>query len=210
MLKPTGKEIFTVGDDYYLGLKPYFELTGLAYKITPQRNANGRERVNTEVMYDNMMHKFKFGNMNMPGIYIDENLMRMCRHHRMMFADLAEALYREGKRDQVREVLDYSEQMLPEYNIPYDYTSASMASLYYLLGTEEDKAKATEMMTKVADNSVEYIIWGDSLSKEQRKAAQNVLNHQTAVLGYALQQMERNGQRDLVEEYYPIYASHAQ
>ena len=60
----------TVGDDYYLGLRPYFECTGLAYRITPTRSRDGRERYNTDLMYDNMMNKFAYGNMNIPGIYI--------------------------------------------------------------------------------------------------------------------------------------------
>ena len=29
-------------------------------------------------MYDNLMNKFKFGGIDKPGIYIDENAMRMC------------------------------------------------------------------------------------------------------------------------------------
>ncbi len=200
----------TVGDSYYLGLRPYFELTGMAYRISPHKSPSGRERVDTEAMYDNMMHKFRYGNMNKPGIYIDENLMRMCRHHRMMFAQLAEELYYKGERDKVREVLDYAEEMLPEYNINYDYTSASMASLYYALGTDEDKAKATHIMTAVADNCVEYLHWGDQLDKEQRRAAQSTLQHYQAVLGYVLQQMERRGEEAIVDRYYPVYAAHAQ
>ena len=54
----------TVGNDYYLGLEPWMELTGLAYRITPTRSRDGQPRVNTEQMYENMMHKFKYGNMN--------------------------------------------------------------------------------------------------------------------------------------------------
>ena len=200
----------TVGNDYYLGLNPYFELTGLAYRVTPERSRDGRERVNVEKMYDNMMHKFAYGNMNIPGIYIDENLMRMCRTHRMMFMQLAEALYYNGEPEKVREVLDYSEQMLPGYNIPYDYTSASMATLYYQLGTDEDIEKANAIMTKVAENCVEYLRWGDSLGKQQRKAAQQVLGHQQAVLGFVLQNLERRQQRDLLNQYYPIYREYAQ
>ena len=199
----------TVGDDYYLGLRPYFELTGMAYRITPTRSKDGRERINTEAMYDNMMHKFRFGNMNILGIYIDENLMRMCRHHRMMFAQLAEALYMERQYDKCREVLDYAEEMLPQYNIPYDYTSATMAALYYALQTKEDEAKATAMLKAVADNDVEYIAWGDSLDKDQRKAAQSTIQHHVAVLGYVLQQLDRHHQDELVDIYYPVYASHA-
>ena len=205
----------TIGNDYHLGLDPYLELTGLAYRITPERSADGRPRVNTEVMYDNMLHKFKYGNMNVPGIYIDENTMRMCRTHRMMFMELAEALYNEGKYDKCLEVLDFAEEMLPGYNIPYDYTSATMASYYYRLG-EMDKANA--VMTKVADNCVEYMEWGasllkeqraSSLPKEQRASSQSMLGYQMTVLGYVLQNFERYEQKELFNYYYDIYAQYA-
>ena len=198
----------TVGGDYYLGLEPYFELTGLAYQVTPRRSRDGHPRVNTEKMYENMMHKFQYGNMNIPGIYIDENLMRMCRTHRMMFMELAEALFREGQRDKAREVLDYAEQMLPGYNIPYDYTSASMASIYYALGTDEDKAKANDIMDRVANNCAEYIAWGNQLSKQRRAAALSSINHHGAVLGFVLQNLERYHQEELLDKYYDIYAAH--
>lgn len=196
----------TVGNDYYLGLEPYFELVGMAYRITPTRSKDGQPRVNTEVMYDNMMHKFAYGNMNYPGIYIDENLMRMCRTHRMMFMQLAEALFNEGQRDKAREVLDYAEEVLPGYNLSYDYTSASMASIYYALG---DTDKANAIMTKVAQNSAEYIQWGASLSKAQRAGAQSTIGHQAAVLGFVLQNWERYHQQDLFDQYYPVYLQYA-
>ena len=196
----------TIGNDYHLGLDPYLELTGLAYRITPERSKDGRPRVNTELMYDNMLHKFKYGNMNVPGIYIDENTMRMCRTHRMMFLELIEALYEEGKRDKCLEVLDFAEEMLPGYNIPYDYTSATMAVYYYQLG-EMDKANA--IMTKVADTCVEYLHWGNSLEKAQRASSQSTLGHQMAVLSYVLQNLERYQQKELFNHYYDIYAQYA-
>ena len=114
-----------------------------------------------------MMHKFKFGNMNIPGIYIDENLMRMCRTHRMMFAQLAEQLIRENKKALALEVLDYSEQQLPGFNIPYDYTSASMAAMYFMLH-EDDKALA--IMDNVANTCIEYMRFAASLDRQQRAA----------------------------------------
>ncbi len=194
--------VVTAGNDYYMGLEPYMELTGMAYRITPTRSADGQVRVNTEVMYDNMMHKFEYGNMNMPGIYIDENLMRMCRTHRSMFSLLAESLYKEGQYDKCREVLDYAEEMLPQYNIPYDYTSASMAVLYYNLG---DMDKANAMMDAIAQTCTEYIQWGSSLDKTHRVSVQSTISHHAAVLGYVLQNMDRNGQSELVEKYYPMY-----
>lgn len=196
----------TVGNDYYLGLEKYFALTGLAYQVTPVASADGQPRVDTEKMYDNMMHKFRYGNMNQQGIYIDENLMRMCRTHRMMFAQLAEALIKEGDEERAVEVLDYAEQMLPEYNIPYDYTSATMAIDYYICGETE---KANRMMDKVAQNSVEYLRWGASLDRQTQKAMQPTLGHHAAVLGYVLQNLERQHQNELFEKYFALYQQYA-
>jgi hypothetical protein len=157
-------------------------------------------------MYDNMLHHFKYGNMNVPGIYIDENTMRMCRTHRMMFMELIEALYNEGKYDKCLEVLDFAETVLPGYNVPYDYTSATMASFYYQLG-EKDKANA--IMTAVADNCAEYLLWGGSLPKEHRVSAQSTLQHHMAVLSYVLQYFERYQQKELFNQYYDIYVQYA-
>ncbi len=196
----------TIGSDYHLGLDPYLELTGMAYRITPERSADGRPRVNTEVMYDNMLHKFKYGNMNVPGIYIDENTMRMCRTHRMMFVELIEALYDEGKYDKCLEVLDFAEKMLPGYNIPYDYTSATMAAYYYQLGEIE---KGNAIMEKVAENCAEYLAWGASLAKEQRSSSQSTIGQQMAILGYVLQNFERYEQKELFNHYYDVYVQYA-
>ena len=195
----------TVGNDYYLGLEPYMELTGLAYRITPVRSRDGQPRVNTEKMYDNMMHKFQFGNMNIPGIYIDENLMRMCRTHRMMFAQLAEQLIRENQREKALEVLNYSEEQLPGYNIPYDYTSASMASMYFLLHEDE---KAVAIMDNVAQTCVEYLRFAASLDRGKKRSMDSTTSREGAILGYVLQTCERYGQNELVEKYYGDYAAY--
>jgi hypothetical protein len=196
----------TVGNDYYLGLEPWLELTGLTYQITPTRSADGQPRVNTEKMYENMLHKFQYGNMNIPGIYIDENLMRMCRTHRMMFAQLAEQLLRENQREKALEVLDYAEQQLPGYNIPYDYTSATMAGLYFILKEDE---KAVAIMDNVANTCAEYIRFAHSLNKRQQEVMESTIGRQAAILSYVLQTCERYGHRELVEKYYADYAAYA-
>ena len=196
----------TIGEDYHLGLNPYLELTGMAYRITPELSKDGKPRVNTEVMYDNMLHKFKYGNMNVPGIYIDENTMRMCRTHRMMFCQLAEALYYEGKRDKALEVLDYAEEMLPGYNVPYDYTSGTMAALYYAM---DEMEKGNAIMAVLADNCVEYMEWGASLSAPERKAAQSTLGHYSAVLGFVLNNLQRFEQKELFNKYFALYNQYA-
>ena len=200
-------------DSYYLGLKPYFEMTGLAYRITPTRSADGQPRVNTEVMYDNMMHKFKFGNLDYPSVYVDENLHRMCHTHRMMFLELAEALYKEQQVDKAREVLNYSLKVLPTYNISFastDYTSCGYAQLFYSLGSEEDIEMANTIIRELAANCVEYLEWGASLKKDLYEAVETTLGHQSAILGYVLQLADRYKQHEILDEYYPLYVKYVQ
>ncbi|MCQ2345840.1 MAG: DUF2723 domain-containing protein [Paludibacteraceae bacterium] len=205
----------TVGHDYYLGLEPYFECTGLAYRVTPVRSKDGRERYNSEIMYDNLMHNFVYGNMNYPGIYIDENLMRMCDTHRMMFMYLAETLINEHKNDSAREVLDYAEVVLPECNVPYGYSSSSMytglsiGSMYYVLGNEEDIAKGNHIMQVIGDNLVEYFEWTDTLTREQRRSLKQGLQQNISLFGYLLQNLERYGQKELFDMYYTRYIEYA-
>jgi len=196
----------TVGNDYYLGLEPYMELTGLAYRITPTRSRDGQPRVNSEKMYENLMHQFKYGNMNIPGIYIDENLMRMCRTHRMMFAQLAEQLIRENQRDKALEVLDYAEEMLPGYNVPYDYTSASMAQMYFMLHQDD---KAVAILENVANTCVEYLHFAESLNRRQRESMENTTDREAAILGYVLQTLDRYDQTEIVDKYYADYVRYA-
>jgi len=196
----------TVGGDYYQGLEKYFELTGMAYQITPVASADGQPRVNTDLMYDNMMHKFAYGNMNQPGIYIDENLARMCRTHRMMFSTLAEALIREGKRDRAMEVLDYAEEVLPGYNLSYDYTSANMAAYYYFLDAKE---KATPIMDAVADGCVQYLAWGTKLRPAMRKSLQSTLGQKMAILNYVIHQAEAHKDAAIVDKYRPLFEQYS-
>jgi hypothetical protein len=103
-------------------------------------------------------------------------------------------------------VLDYADEMLPPYNIPYDYTSASMASIYYALGENE---KAGKIMRAVAENCKEYLVWGASLKREQRKSVQRTMQQNQAILGYVLQNLNHYRQDELLDEFEPVYQQYA-
>ena len=188
----------TVGNSYYQGLEPYFELTGLAYQVTPVKSKDGQPRINVEEMYDNMMHKFRYGNVAMEGIYLEENTLRMCRTHRMMFAQLADELLVQGDKVRAEEVLDYAEEVLPGYNVPYDYTSATMGINYYRLGQFE---KGNVILDKVADNCTQYLRWTSDLRPDQRRSCQSTINHDLAVLNFVLNNADRYEQNEIVDKY---------
>ena len=156
----------TVGDKYYPDVNKYLQLEGLCYRLVPIDNGTQRNRVDTETMYDNMMHKFKFGGIENPNVYIDENIMRMCRTHRMMFAYLADALIGEGQTDKAVEVLDYAAKVIPHETVPYEAVAAMMAGSYYELG---ETAKGDDIMDKVLTGLYQNLDWAASLPADDRK-----------------------------------------
>lgn len=89
----------SVGKESFTGLNDYLQLEGMAYRIVPVKKHPFMvgERVNTDQMYENMLHKFKWGGIaENPNIYMDENNLRMTSTLRLMFLRLVEALTMEA------------------------------------------------------------------------------------------------------------------
>ncbi|WP_163715816.1 glycosyltransferase family 117 protein [Mangrovibacterium lignilyticum] len=130
----------TVGRDKYMGLQDYFQLEGFAYRFTPVKTpSNGMYigTINTNTMYENMMETFKWGNMNNPNVYIDENNQRMMINIRNNFNRLAESLIKENKNDSAIQVLDKELELIPNTVVPYNYFSQQTADNYFAAGAIE-------------------------------------------------------------------------
>ena len=129
----------TVGDDSYLNLQPYFQLEGLTYRIVPIRSPESRGgqnqtgRVNEKDMYNNMMNKFLFGNMNRTDVYLDQTNMNMTMNFRNNFSRLAETLMNVGKQDSAMAVLDKCIEEMPDKTIPYNVMMLRPTEIYYAL-----------------------------------------------------------------------------
>ena len=157
----------TVGTDNHLNLTNNFLQEGLAYRITPFDNVKLGRRMDTEKMYDNLMHKFKFGGIDNPDLYLDETVLRMCDTHRRMFVQLATQLIKENKPDKALEALEYCEKVIPGTTVRHDYiysSSKEMADNFVTLGKAE---KALDLYKQMADNSIEYAVWYLSLDENR-------------------------------------------
>jgi len=77
------------------------------------------------------MNKFRWGNMNDPKVYLDENNVRMLMNVRNSFVRLADGLVAEGKRDSAVVVLDRCNELVPNVKVPYNYFNMLMVESYY-------------------------------------------------------------------------------
>ncbi|UBD17054.1 glycosyltransferase family 117 protein [Bacteroides salyersiae] len=202
----------TVGRENQLGMDKHFIQEGLASRFTPFETKKLGTTVDSEKMYDNLMNKFKFGGIDKPGIYIDENVMRMCYTHRRVFAQLIEQLMKEGKKDKALATLDYAEKMIPAYNVPYDWQNGAvqMAEAYYQLGETE---KADKIMDALANKAIEYLTWYLSLDNSQFFVSSREFEYHIALLNEELKLMEKyksklsDNYSGKLDELYGMYVS---
>ena len=164
----------TLGGDLtnsnYAGLGDYLVLEGLAYRLTPfrhARTADGRPNlvIDSEKMYDNMMNRFKYGNVAAKNIYLDETVMRMCSTHRNMFILLVKQLLNEGKTDKARKALEKCKQVLPPENIPYDDYDTDVVTAWLGVGNTKE---ASRVALAIFGAAHDYLNWGNTLSDERQ------------------------------------------
>ena len=178
----------TTGNAAYIGLEKYFQLEGLAYRLVPfeGNSFDGQTGyVNTDIMYENLMTKFEYGNMDDPSVYMDENNRRMCMNLRNNFARLAEALFREGKKDKAVEVLDRCIATMPNENIPYNFFILPAVESYYKMGEYDKANEIVKILLTMYTQESDYYF---ALDNERFKQVKNEAQQAVSVL-YRLSQL---------------------
>ncbi len=177
----------TVGPSSYVSLGDYFELQGMAYRILPIRtkdteSAQGLGRVNLDVMYDNLMTKFRFRGLNDPNVFLGENTEKMVGNFRNSFFWLATAyLEAADKLEQklpqetrarekadpaikekidlytrrAREVIQYGAKSITEEAVPMSMSNLYLTAMVY--DRLNDKKAANEMLERARIRANEYL-----------------------------------------------------
>ncbi len=156
----------SIGSTNTLNLDEYFMLEGFAYRLVPYKTGTTSGLIDTDVMYDRLMNKMKWGNMNDPKINIDHTIERTTKilRIRKTFARLAIALNEEGKKDQANEVMARCRTIMPYNLYPMGYFDIDFAEAYYSIG---DSASGDEALRAIAEISIQELNFFFTLSDEQ-------------------------------------------
>ncbi len=198
----------TVASENYLNLDDYFQIHGLAYKIVPVKSNSTyyyRGGIDTKIMTDNMINKFKWGGIEDSSLYLDENILRMLSNFRNNFARLADALIEENKPDSAKAVLDKCMELMPNNIVRFDVFNLAIIEDYYRLG-EIDKANSIliQLSENVCDDLGYYTSIEDKfkncLSYEKR-LSMHILNELTKYSNLFDQKEQSNDLREKFEKY---------
>jgi len=172
----------TTGNEAYIGLTPYFQLEGLAYRLVPYKaqSYDGQTgEVHADIMFDNLINKFVWGGMEKGNIYMDENNRRMCMNFRNNFSRLAEEYHRLGKPEKAKQVLDHCVKVMPEQVVEYNYFMIAIAESYYKL---KDYKKGNEIVKSLINQYDEELRFFNSLKGEKRKTVQTEMDRSKYIL----------------------------
>lgn len=94
----------TVTPSNFLNLTPFLRQEGLAYRILPMKKPGINDNfdqfagnVDLDRMYDNLMNKFRFRNLDKEGVFYDENIIRMVSNYHNTFHRATSSFLREAR-----------------------------------------------------------------------------------------------------------------
>ena len=153
------------GGDYLSFLSDHLVLEGLAYRISPL--AKGKQ-VDVEKLYENIMHRFRYGNLKAQGIYVDEDVKRLANTHQLIMGILIDSLLQQGDTTRALAVCHKWQREMPQENVPYTDSALSMARCYYQ--TNHPK-QGDEIVNNLLRRSEEWLSWIESINPKRRSGS---------------------------------------
>lgn len=202
----------TVPSDNYIGLDKYLYNEGFAYRLLPLKpvaaDSASQERpelTNTDVMYTNMMTKFKWGNMKNAS-YLDPESLRMSFTIINHFNILAENLYKEGRIAEARKALLKCIEVVPDKNYSLNFTIRKyyMADLLYKV---KEPGKANELVSNTANYIEEQLNYLSAIAKTKENLNEREVQLGMYVMGEMVKLTQQNGQNELSKKLQASYSS---
>lgn len=213
--------VVSPGGEGDLGFSDYLEFDGFAYRIVPIKTARDpysldAGRVNTDVLYNNLMNKYRWSTMNDPKIYIDQNMNRtvvQVLRIRDMFSRLASELIKEGKFEKALKVQDKGMELVPISLYAPELMPYSMPPIvenYYKLGKKDKADKVAEEILNRSVKNLTFFFklapqYGNQLGIEKQWGMQGLLLMSEIIKGYNPTLFKKY--EAALNNFYPMYSA---
>lgn len=166
------------GDDDYLWMKDYLQVTGLTFQLVPiktpidKNNPFDMGRIDSDQLYENVM-QWDWGNGDSPDIYHDVETRRNAISYRGILARLFERLLQEKKLDKAKDIIELGVTKMPIEFYEYYTLVEPFVDGYYKVDEIE---KGRELWNKLAKKYQEKLDYFASLDLEkQYQAAEEII-----------------------------------
>ncbi|MEO9870215.1 glycosyltransferase family 117 protein [Ekhidna sp.] len=186
-----------------IDLRGYVVQEGMAYRVVPvlSETSRGGYPVNTEVMYENVMNKFTWTNLDDPSIYYTQDYMGFVLNSRSTFNTLAEDLIAEGDYARASEVLKRCLEVMPNESLPFDFFSVQQVGMLLQVGEPELADHVAEV---TSDNASQWLDYYFSTEGQET----NELQRQLLSLNEVARAYRANGDREKAAAYEELFNSY--
>ncbi len=162
----------TCRQESLLGLGDYTQLEGLGLRLTPVKSAGeknrygiiGNGRVNTDVAYDNVINKFKWGNFDNVETYVDRSYLPSVQSHRLVMLRTCESFLRKGNKQKAADLASKFFKSFPNMNFRYDAQVVPMIRVLVASGANEE---AKKQINTLASETLDHLKFYTSLDVEE-------------------------------------------
>jgi hypothetical protein len=166
---------FTIGvaPEYMMGMQPYLYKEGFTYRLIPFKADTAVHdqlgKVNSLVMYNNVMNKFKYGNFKHARYLDDVSKTQFYPYLETTFHDLAQGLIKDGRSDLALNALHKFDQEMPDINPNIDtaHRKLLLAQLAYKLN---DKELANRYVKGISNYLTDQLAYNYTLLKDKPEA----------------------------------------
>ena len=192
----------SMGHDMLSFLRDHLVLEGLTYRISP--TATGQQ-VDVERLYDNVMHRFRFGGLNRKGIYLDEDVKHMANTHQLVMGILIDSLLRQNDTKRALAVCRKWQQEMPSENVPYTDAALSMARCYYEARQPE---QGDSIVNNLLQRSEEWLSWIETITPARRPGSRYTHYSWLQTMELALTLADQYERTTILQQYSKQYELH--
>ena len=183
-------------------LRDHLVLEGLAYRVSP---ASAYQQVDVEKLYENIMHRFRFGGLKTKGIYVDEDVRRMADMHQFVMGVLIDSLLNRGDISRAVAVCRKWQQEMSSENVPYTESALSMARCFYATSQTE---RGDEIVGNLLCRSDEWLTWIKTIAPSRRSGSFHTWYSWAQTMGWALAVAKQFDRTEIYHQYSKQYESH--
>ena len=185
-------------------LRDHLVLEGLAYRVSP--TAKG-PCVDVERLYENIMHRYRYGGLSTKGLYVDEDVKRLADTHQFIMGVLIDSLLQQDDLQRALNVCQKWKQEMPQENIPYTDAALAMARCYYLNKLPQ---QGDAIVNSLLRRSSEWLSWIDTIKPSRRAGSGYSRSKWTQTMQQALVVAAQYERTNIYQEYILQYENYIQ